>query len=175
MTEQDPLSAHRYVTSFGELDGKILLDIGAAEGIFALDTIDHVKKVYLFECDEQWIEPLKKTFQPWIDKVVFVHKYVGDKDNDRCISLDTFLADKEHDHLYIKMDIEGAELSALQGAKKLLINAKNISLSVCTYHRENDAIDISSFFKSIGYTCEFTKGFLFLSPFMRKGICRGWK
>jgi hypothetical protein len=173
-TEQHPSSAHRYANSFDELQGKILLDIGAAEGIFALDVIDYVKKVYLFECDEQWIKPLKKTFQPWMDKVVFVRKFVTDKNIGDSITIDEFLKDKEQNNLFIKMDIEGEELNALHGARKILNNGKNIALAVCTYHKENDAKDVSEFFQSIGYNYEFTKGFLFLSPFLRKGVCRGW-
>ena len=34
--------AHRYVDSYEELKGKTLLDIGAVEAIFTLDTIEYI-------------------------------------------------------------------------------------------------------------------------------------
>jgi hypothetical protein len=173
--EQDPNSPHRYVKSYEELKGKTLLDLGAAEGIFALDAIEHVRKVYLFECDEKWIEPLRMTFAPWKEKVEFVYRYVSDKDDDENITLDSFMKGKEQDGLHIKMDIEGAELSALQGATQLLSGGTSIALSVCTYHKADDAENIPRFLSSLGYSCEFTRGFMFLSPYMRKAMCRGKK
>jgi hypothetical protein len=169
LTEQDIEAPHRYVNSYEALKGKILLDIGAAEGIFALDTIEYVEKVYLFECEDLWLAPLQATFEPWKEKVEIVRKYVGDTDTEEYVTLDSFMEGKERDNLHLKMDIEGAEQSALQGAKKLLTNGKRISFSVCTYHREEDAKVISSFFESLGYTYEFTKGLFY----MRKAICRG--
>lgn len=42
LIEQDKRSAHRYVDSYEELKGKTLLDIGAAEAIFTLDTIEYI-------------------------------------------------------------------------------------------------------------------------------------
>jgi hypothetical protein len=175
ITEQDPESAHRYVKSYDELDGKTLLDVGASEGIFALDAIEHVKKVYLFECDEKWIEPLQMTFSPWKEKVEFVYKYVSNKDDEHCVTLDSFMKEKEQENLHIKMDIEGAELSVLYGARQLLSNGVSITLSVCTYHKEDDAQNIDLFLSSLGYYCQFTQGLLFMNSHMRKGICRGMK
>jgi hypothetical protein len=173
VTEQDPESAHRYVQSFDELKDKILLDIGAAEGIFALDTIEFVKGVYLFECEEQWQNPLNKTFEPWKEKVNIVNKYIGDKNTEECLTLDTFIKGKAIDKIHIKMDIEGAELSALQGAKELLSNGKCISFSVCTYHKEEDERVIKSHFEKLGFVCALTSGYLFNMSQMRRAICRG--
>mgnify|MGYP000342371737 FL=1 len=42
LIEQDKRSAHRYVDSYEELKGKTLLDIGAVEAIFTLDTIEYI-------------------------------------------------------------------------------------------------------------------------------------
>ncbi|OAV75310.1 methyltransferase, FkbM family [Bacteroidales bacterium Barb7] len=173
LIEQDPESSHQYVVSYDELKGKTLLDIGAAEGIFSLDTIDFVNKVYLFECEEEWIKPLQATFKPWKEKVEIVRKYVGDSDSADFVTLDSFMKGKEQDNLFIKMDIEGAEQSALKGAKNLLAAGKGMSFSVCTYHKEDDLKEITSFFESLGYTYELTKGYFFMTPHMRKAICRG--
>jgi hypothetical protein len=166
-------SPHRYVNTYAELAGKTVLDMGAAEGIFALDAVAHARKVYLFECEEEWIEPLRATFEPWREKVEIVQKYVGGSDTDTCVTLDTFMQGREQDNLHLKMDIEGAEQSALQGARNLLANGDSISYSICTYHRGDDARSIAAFFDSLGYSHEFTQGYMYIAPFMRKALCRG--
>lgn len=50
--------------------------------------------------------------------------------------------------VFLKMDIEGAELSALKGAKRF-INKNRPCMAVCVYHRKNDLIDIPLFINSI--------------------------
>lgn len=50
--------------------------------------------------------------------------------------------------LYIKMDIEGAELSALMGAKKTIQKERPL-MAICVYHRKNDIIDIPLYIDSI--------------------------
>jgi hypothetical protein len=175
LIEQDFNSPHRYVDSYEELRGKTLLDIGAAEGIFALDAIEYVKKVYLFECEDKWEAPLRATFEPWKDKVEIIKKYVGNSNEGDFTTIDTFMKDKDKNDIHIKMDIEGYELDALEGAKNLLTNGKSISLSVCTYHKENDDKDISSFFELLGYSHYLTHGVMFFQNQFRKAICRAKK
>lgn len=133
--EQDLHSPHCYTGSGGKYleeripgNDDILADIGAAEGIFALDYVDKVKKIYLFECDREWIEPLRKTFQQWEKKVEIVEKYVGKEMNDRSIALDTFFQDT--DVTYVKADIEGAEVDMLAGGEKTFKNKKNFALCI---------------------------------------------
>ena len=173
LIEQDIESAHRYVASYDELKGKTLLDVGAAEGIFTLDVIEYVEKAYLFECEDSWMESLTATFAPWKDKVEIVQQYVTDHDDEISVTLDRFMQKKEHDHLHIKMDIEGAEQLALKGAKMLFSNGQFISVSICTYHNKEDAKAISTFFESLGYSCTFTKGYFMVFPHLRKAVCRG--
>lgn len=50
--------------------------------------------------------------------------------------------------LYIKMDIEGAEIAALEGAKKT-IETYMPYLAICLYHRKIDIIDILSDVKKL--------------------------
>lgn len=102
LIEQDKRSAHRYVDSYEELKGKTLLDIGAAEAIFTLDTIEYIDHAYLFECDESWIEALEATFAPYKEKITIVRKYVSDVNDEDNITLDTFFRDegKSIDNLF---------------------------------------------------------------------------
>lgn len=173
IVEQDEESPHKYVKSYDELRGKTLLDIGASEGIFTLEAIDYILKAYLFECEDLWIKPLQATFKPWKEKVEIIQKYVGDCDEEKTITLDSFMKGKEQANVHLKMDIEGSEMLALQGAKTFLTNGKNFSFSVCTYHKKDDVKTIPAFFESLGYKAEFTKKYLYYARCMRKAIYRG--
>lgn len=48
----------------------------------------------------------------------------------------------------IKMDVEGSELCALQGAVKTMEHSKPV-LSICLYHKKEDLITIPQFIKSV--------------------------
>ena len=113
--EQDKKSPHCYLNSKSRIPDKndIIADIGAAEGIFTLDVIERVKKAYLFECDEEWIEPLRRTFDGYMEKIEIIEKYVSDITNEVSVTLDDFF--KDRDITYIKADIEGAEYKMLMG------------------------------------------------------------
>jgi FkbM family methyltransferase len=67
----------------------------------------------------------------------------------RTISIDDVVRDKKLPRVdFIKMDIEGAELSALKGAVGTL-NRFKPSLAICVYHKPNDWVDIPLFINSL--------------------------
>lgn len=173
--EQDPRCAHRYVEQYNELTGFTLLDVGAAEGIFTLDVIDYIHSAYLFECEDKWYEALIATFDPWKENVHIIKKYVSNITGTDTITLDDFLSDKKIDKLFLKMDIEGEEQKALQGAGRVISDTENFRCSVCTYHTENDQQNIESFLKGHGISTYFTDGYLFYDRAIRKAIIRGEK
>ena len=109
LIEQDKRSAHRYVDSYEELKGKTLLDIGAAEAIFTLDTIEYIDHAYLFECDESWIKALEATFAPYKEKITIVRKYVSDVDEEDNITLDTFVREAGNllDNVFLNVELDG--------------------------------------------------------------------
>ena len=57
------------------------------------------------------------------------------------------------------MDIEGAEPLALRGAKKFLTNNK-VKASVCSYHKADDLIKITSLFQKYGYRTSTSAGYM---------------
>lgn len=170
LIEQDPQSPHRYIPSYKSLKNRVLLDVGAAEGIFALDTIEWVNRVYLFEYEEYWQKALVETFKPWQEKVTIVRKYVSDETKGMEVSIDDFLAQREKENLFIKMDIEGAERKALAGARRTLQSAKDIYLSVVGYHRKGDPKFITNFVEEYQFKHEFAPGYLYWNRRLSKAV-----
>lgn len=179
--EQDERSPHKYTDANFTLDNNtVLFEVGAAEGIFALENIEKCKKVYVFECDEEWIKILKETFKPYMDKVMIVEKYVGDKNDKNFVTLDSFIDELDkNDNIFIKMDIEGAEVAALSGCKKLINSFSNVKLAVCTYHNQDDEEKIRKMFDEKLFSVKNTPGYLtaysldnFNPPYLRRGLLR---
>lgn len=158
LMEQDEKSPHRYFDqNFTVSDGSIVLDAGVAEGNFALEIIDKAKTVYLVEVDELWVEALTYTFAPYGDKVIIIQKFLSDHDGNGCITIDRIIQSGQLD--FIKLDIEGAEIQALKGGKQTLLH-NNVTLSVCSYHRESDNAEISELLIDLGYRCWNSKGYM---------------
>jgi len=170
--EQDFRSAHQYVKDINRLKGKILLDIGSAEAMFSLSVIELVNHVYIFECDENWIEALTATFEPWKNKITIVQKYVNDVNDENNITIDRFLEGKEKTNLFLKMDIEGSEQMALRGAENTLKEAQDIDFAICTYHRKNDSVEIAKILQSYNLEYEQTDGYIYFENEFRKAIIR---
>lgn len=158
--EQQPTSPHLYVTDKHKVHaGDIVIDAGVCEGNFALRYIDICSKIYLFEPDEKWQEPLRRTFKDFQDKVEFIPKFVSDVTEGRNITLDDALPDLRGKNIFLKMDVEGAEPRALRGAKNLLTNNK-VRASVCTYHNADDLVKVKSIFQSFGYKTSTSAGYM---------------
>ncbi|GHU12760.1 hypothetical protein FACS189449_07030 [Alphaproteobacteria bacterium] len=62
----------------------------------------------------------------------------------QCCALDDIV---KEDRAFIKLDIEGAELKALQGAERLIRNGS--TLAICLYHKAEDVIGIPEYVLSI--------------------------
>ncbi len=182
LTEQRPTSPHLYLKGEHTIhQGDILVDAGVCEGNFSLRYIDKVKKVYLIECSKDWISPLRRTFAPYQDKVVFVDKFLGRETGIDTVCLDDLIPENEKVD-FIKMDIEGAEIDAILGAKKVLTRS-NARLSLCSYHRKNDRENIEFLLHALGYQTDTSKGYMYflwdkntiVDPDLRKGIVYGYK
>lgn len=173
--EQHPEHPHHYIDTHTEIENKTILDIGAAEGIFSLSVIEKVNMVYLFECEPKWIRALEATFEPWKEKVIIIRKYISDTNSKNQQTLDTFFEDKPTDNLFLKMDIEGAECSALAGAGKLFTTATNLDFAICTYHRKNDVKEIAAFLDKYACTYHLREGYMYIKHHLRPGLLRGSK
>lgn len=182
MLEQDKLSPHCYLTNdFYVDDDAVVLDAGVAEGNFALSVIDKVKKIYLVEPDKEWVEALRYTFEPYMDKVVIIDKCLSNYQSGETVTVDSVV---EESLDFLKLDIEGAEYYALQGAADTIMRSKKIKCAVCTYHNEFDYMSINSLFLQLGFQTRASRGYMwfpydkdyFVSlPTFRRGLVRAEK
>jgi hypothetical protein len=181
LLEQDIDSPHRYEYGDFKVDNEdVIVDVGTAEGNFALGVVERAKMLYLFEADKTWLPALKKTFEPWKEKVIINNNFVSDITEENTVRLDDYFEGSGIN--FLKMDVEGAELLVLTGAERLLRNSKHIKIAACTYHRQDDAEKIEKVLSNMGFSIEFSKGYMiykydkFLgAPYLRKGLIRGEK
>lgn len=181
--EQHIDSPHRYLSqSFGVEVNDIVMDIGSAEGIFALMVVEKASKVYLMELDSEWIEALEATFSPWKGKVVIVNKFVSNIEDNKSVTIDGFLKAEKIKVDFIKIDTEGTEKLILEGASKTLDSSNSLRLAVASYHKPNDEVILSEVIKKYGFTIGFSKGYMIPldppwrgSPYLRRGVIRAIK
>ena len=147
---------------------EILLDVGAAEGLFALSVADKCSKIIMVEPNDYFADALKTTFKPFDSKTTIHNVAVGNTEgtisfnptslsgkvdldtneniSKRITTIDTIINDSPV--TYLKADIEGHELEMLKGAVNTIKRNKPTIVITC-YHRENVASEIIDFIKSI--------------------------
>jgi hypothetical protein len=181
LKEQDPLSPHLYLNyDFQVEPGSIVIDAGVAEGNFALSVVEKAKRLYLIECNTEWMEALRLTFAPWKEKVVFIEKYMSDIESDTTTSIDALVRPESGEKYFIKLDIEGFEQKALSGMKTLVASGNPVKIDVCTYHRQNDLKEIGAILQSCGFSYKVSDGYLLYfqtgeEPSFRKVLIRAGK
>lgn len=180
--EQDIRSPHCYETDGFKVEkGDVLVDIGAAEGIFALSNVEQAGKIVLFESSKEWIEPLRATFAPWQGKVTIVNKFAGDVNNAKCVTLDDYFmpGDKLS---FLKIDVEGAESRLLSGCKRILSGVKPLKVAICAYHKAEDERELNEILARDGFETSYSEGFMLVytdrklkDPYFRRGLIRAIK
>lgn len=182
LLEQDAASPHRYLTEdFGMPEGAVVIDAGVAEGNFALSIIHRARKVYLFEPDAMWAEALEHTFAPYGEKVVIIRKALSNYTNGDTTTIDQALQGERVD--FLKMDIEGEEYYALQGAESTIARSPGMKCVICTYHQEFAYEVIRHFLEQSGFATKASRGYMWYPdgsnmlrlPVLRKGVIRGEK
>ena len=151
---------------FAKDNEEVFIDAGAYDG----DSIDdfvvwskgEYKKIYAFEPDSKIVGKLRNNLYKYGDKVEFYQAGVWDKDSFVYLcetdgkysgkiveeknstvrietkSLDSTVKDRV---TFIKMDIEGSEMKALEGAKSMILKDRP-KLAICIYHKLNDLWEI---------------------------------
>lgn len=156
-----PLGSHEIYVDCGAYDGDTILQFHrAVEGKY--------EKIIAFECDEINCIKLRKTISAnhvervhVINKGVWMHEdtLYFDESGTATSTISergcASIAVDAIDHLlgntrvtFLKMDIEGAELAALQGAE-CTIKREKPKLAICVYHKPVDLITIPQHLKSL--------------------------
>jgi hypothetical protein len=182
LLDQDLESPHLYLTeNFDLTENDVIADIGAAEGNFSLTNVERVKKLYLFECDEEWIEALEATFKPWKEKVFICNKFVSNTITANSISLDKFVEDHQ-DITFLKVDIEGEEANFLAGSAGFLQSKRSFKMAICTYHKQEDEAAFTALLQEYDLQVARSARFMIFyhdamicAPYLRRGLLRAQK
>ena len=146
----------------------IVVDCGAAEGLFSLIASEVCKKVYAVEPLPKFIDSMKVTFKEFSNVEIIpaalsngigtanlsidgAASSLDNSGNGIAVPLDTIdnlFYKKNIPITYIKADVEGYELEMLEGAQQT-IKAFKPKLAITTYHKLHHAELISKFVKSI--------------------------
>lgn len=155
-------------------DDEIFVDCGAYTGDTLENFLKRVKKFekyYALEPDKRRRTELKKVIKRFKGegRICYIPIGAWDRKEELCFSLSNEcgeivsdnkcsekisvdaidnVVDEDEKVTFIKMDIEGAELKALEGARNTILRWKP-KLAICVYHKREDLITIPQFIKSI--------------------------
>lgn len=172
--ESGPLCSGRsdeqYLDVFAPVDDEIIIDAGAYDGKTALRFLKwgegKVKHVYSFELDPANVPKCEENLKGHEDKVTLINKGTWSKNgriyitpasagshvSDRgtveagLTSIDDIVRDEKV--TFIKMDVEGAELESLKGAKNTIIK-NHPRLAICAYHKNSDLYELPEYILSL--------------------------
>lgn len=161
----------QYVDCLSPRDNEIILDVGAFIGDTAIRFMkwggDKIRHIYAFEFDPLNAEKCEENTKCYGDRVTVIKKgtwnkeqvlyinAVGSSGNNirnegntkvQLVPIDSVMKD-EH-VTFIKMDIEGAELKSLMGAKNTIIK-NHPRLAICIYHKPEDICEIPAYILSL--------------------------
>ena len=177
---EHPANSHRYLAHGTFINrGDVCLDCGACEGFFVFQALEAgASKIICIEPDAEMADCLRLTFTAEIEKgIIIVHNVaVGAVDGTAYFSSDhmspfggtmketsgaghgvaieTIASVCERLEInrvhFIKMDIEGAEIQAVEGALPIL-RRDHPRLAITTYHRSYHFAVLRSLLRAAGY------------------------
>ena len=161
----------QYFDMFSPVDEEVVIDAGCYNGATAINFLNwgkgKVKHVYSFEFDPINAAKCEENLKSYADKVTLVKKGTWDKDEVMHVSasgssgssvnhkgstevyltsIDSVVQDERV--TFIKMDVEGAELKSLMGARNTIIK-NHPRLAICVYHKESDLYEIPGYILSL--------------------------
>lgn len=184
--EQDEQSPHKYYKGdFKPDQNGIFCDIGCAEAKEALEIVDDVEEIFLFESQPEWIEALECSFADYKDKVHIINSFVSSETDSKknTVALDELITDMKKP-LFIKIDVEGEEEKVLCGMRNILEQHDNIKVAVAVYHTQSGAEACKEYLEQLGFDCSFSDGYMcfyydkiwrFKEPYFRRGVLRAVK
>lgn len=154
-------------------ENEVLVELGANNGDTLKDFIARCpgfKKVYCFEPDSACLSALNMISNLYPNRINIIPKIAWNKecklsfynnngDGSSAVTENTMEGhaslpassvdiEVKDQVTFMKMDIEGAELKALQGAERTIKSFKP-KLAISVYHKRNDLVDIPQYLQSI--------------------------
>ena len=146
----------------------IVVDCGAAEGLFSLSIVGRCQRVYAIEPLPEYVWALEKTFENMSNVEIIpvalgaqkgrvfmmndgIRTEISETETNISVPLETIdeLFFKQNKAItYLKADLEGYELEMLAGAKET-IKANRPRIAITTYHKAEHAAQIERFLKLI--------------------------
>ncbi len=136
------------------------IDVGAATGEQTLYFLKKTsaQKVFALEPEQPSVMELQKNLAlnqlEHPQKLNLIHKFCGTQNDSQNISLDS-LSPQISEPGFVKIDIEGAEVLALQGATQLL-QKKDVRWLIESHSPENEVACLN-IFKAAGYQTQVIK------------------
>ena len=161
----------QYFDVFSPVDDEVVIDAGCYDGTTALQFLEwgegKVKHIYSFEFDPENAAKCEENLKPYADKITLIKKGTWDKDEVLHVnpngtsgssirskgstavyltSIDNAVKDERV--TFIKMDVEGAELKSLMGARNTIIK-DHPRMAICLYHKPEDLYEIPGYIMSL--------------------------
>jgi FkbM family methyltransferase len=166
---RDPLDWHYYEVPETRVEPHdVVVDCGAAEGIFALLVQDRARQVFAIEPSPRWIAALERTFAGSRNTTVLPYglgsapgdaylsggaldaqlQASGEGEQVRIETIDSLFFDQGRSISYLKADLEGYEMEMLQGAVNTV--ARDLpKIAITTYHRADHARQIAAWLTEV--------------------------
>lgn len=163
--------ANQYFDVFKPTESEVFLNCGGYDGQIIFNFIDWAngkyKYIYSFEPIEKMNEVIKERCRKesvknidllqkavWNNNEIlkFQEMSAGSRVDDggevsvEGVTIDSIIGNQ--DATFIKMDVEGSELNALQGAQNVIKNKKP-KLAICIYHKPEDIYEIGAYILSL--------------------------
>ena len=161
----------QYFDVFTPVDDEVVVDAGCYDGATAIRFLEwgkgKIKHVYSFEFDPENAAKCEENLKPYADRVILVKKGTWDKDEvihadasggsgssvNRKGSTEVYLTTidsvvQDERVTFIKMDVEGAELKSLMGARNTIIK-NHPRLAICAYHKPSDLYELPEYILSL--------------------------
>lgn len=158
----------QYFEGFMPINPKVYVDGGAFDGDTTIRFLKYYKtpdKIYFIEPDKDSINLAKNNLKNFESIIEYLPCGISDKEkilnfdsrgdfsslftntgniSIKCLALDDIV---KEDVAFIKLDIEGAEVDAIKGARRLIKNGS--PFAICVYHKPSDIWEIPLLIKSI--------------------------
>jgi len=139
------------------LEANTIVDVGAHDGYYTVTLAVINPRAKIFACEpeselkHECLKSLELNGMNFNGRISWVPKVIGLEQQEDSMSLDNLLREAQ-EPIFIKMDIDGGEVEALQSGTELL-KSKSCLLVVETHSKKLEK-DCISYLSNLGYHCQ---------------------